>query len=224
MPEFPLDKPPFQDLPPPLRSLLQATVQRLHFNAGDPVLTPEMTPEHLVVIESGQVELRIQSQPVAVLGPGEIFGARAVLSGRCNETWMALDEVRAWGLPRATLQTLVGTHAGFCVWLFSTIAKRLAGAPASDKPREVPALTRTCVEDTLAREPFYVDGHQSLVAGCGLMHQAGHRRALVRDGNAIVGMLSQLEPEGGDSYSKHGRAVPVRQALARLWRLVVREK
>ena len=161
MPEFPLDKPPFQDLPPPLRSLLQATVQRLHFSAGDPVLTPEMTPEHLVVIERGQVELRIQSQPVAVLGSGEMFGARAVLSGRCNETWMALDEVSAWGVPRATLQTLVGTHAGFCVWLFSTIAKRLAGAPAPNQPGEPSLLAKAQVQNALVHKLAHVDGQHS---------------------------------------------------------------
>jgi CBS domain-containing protein len=210
MAEFPYDKPPFQDLTPALRSLLQATVMPLHFEAGDPVLTPEMQPEHLMVMASGHVELVLQGEPVAVLGVGELFGARAVLSGRCNETWMALDEVHAWGIPRATLQTMVGTHAGFCSWLFSTIAKRLAGVSTREEGREFLSLMMARVQDAFVRKPFHVDGGQDLVTVCRAMRDAGQTNALVDDGDRL-GMFTTTDLRDALLLGRAPNTVAVRE-------------
>ncbi len=189
---FPFELRPFCDLSPAMQALVRATASLAAFAPDDPVLTPEMEPTHFYVMATGHVELQVGGAAVAVHGPGDMFGGRAVLAGRTTESWVALEATQAWKIPKATLQTLVANDPAFCTWLFTQVSQRLNRIAQRDEKREFLSLMMARVQDAYVRKPFYVDGQLDLVSVCRLMADAGTTNALVRDGERL-GMFTTTD-------------------------------
>ena len=189
---FDFDVPPFDTLSPAQQALLTATAGIVQFAAGDPVLTPQMAPTHAYLLVQGHVQREAGLLPEASYGPGTLFGARAVLAARASSSSVALDEVSAWQIPKATLQSLLSSNAAFCAAVFAEIARRLSKQEARSEQREFLSLMMARVRDAYVRKPFYVDGALDLVSVCALMHEAGQSNALVRDGER-VGMFTTTD-------------------------------
>ncbi len=204
-PSFDFDVPPFDSLSASQQALLQATASVVSFAKDDPVLTPEMEPTHAYLLIEGHVLRQAGALPEASYGPGDLFGARAVLSVRASSIAVALDPVRAWQIPRATLQTLISANPGFCAAVFGEIARRLTKAEARSEQREFLSLMMARVRDAFVRKPFYVDGALDLVTVCGLMAQQGQSNALVRDGERI-GMFTTTDLR--DALLRRANAAP----------------
>ena len=204
-PSFDFDVPPFDSLSASQQALLQATASVVSFAKDDPVLTPEMEPTHAYLLIEGHVLRQAGALPEASYGPGDLFGARAVLSVRASSIAVALDPVRAWQIPRATLQTLISANPGFCAAVFGEIARRLTKAEARSEQREFLSLMMARVRDAFVRKPFYVDGALDLVTVCGLMAQQGQSNALVRDGERI-GMFTTTDLR--DALLRRASAAP----------------
>ena len=164
----------------------------VHFATDDPVLTPEMEPTHAYLLVEGHVQRDAGILPEATYGAGTLFGARALLSARATSTSVALDEVRAWQIPKATLQSLLSANPAFCAAVFAEIARRLSKQEARSEQREFLSLMMARVRDAYVRKPFYVDGALDLVSVCALMAEAGQSNALVRDGERI-GMFTTTD-------------------------------
>ncbi len=189
---FDFDVPPFDTLNAAQQALVRATAGVVHFAADDPVLTPEMEPTHAFLLIEGHVKRAAGILPEAIYGPGTLFGARALLSARPAGTSVALDEVRAWQIPKATLQSLLSANPAFCAAVFGEIAQRLARQEARGEQREFLSLMMARVRDAYVRKPFYVDGTLDLVSVCARMAEAGQSNALVRDGERI-GMFTTTD-------------------------------
>ena len=110
----------------------------VQFAADDPVLTPEMEPTHAFLLVEGHVRRAAGILPEATYGAGTLFGARALLSARATSTSVALDEVRAWQIPKATLQSLLSANPAFCAAVFAEIARRLSKAGGAQRAARVP--------------------------------------------------------------------------------------
>jgi CBS domain-containing protein len=115
-----------------------------------------------------------------------------LLSARATSSSVALDEVRAWQIPKATLQSLLSSNPAFCAAVFGEIARRLSKQEARSEQREFLSLMMSRVRDAYVRKPFYVDGALDLVSVCALMAEAGQSNALVRDGERI-GMFTTTD-------------------------------
>jgi CBS domain-containing protein len=189
---FDFDVPPFDTLNAAQQALLRATASLVHFASDDPVLTPEMEPTHAYLLVEGHVQRAAGILPEATYGAGTLFGARALLSARATSTSLALDEVRAWQIPKATLQSLLSSNPAFCAAVFGEIARRLSKNEARGEQREFLSLMMARVRDAYVRKPFYVDGALDLVSVCALMAEAGQSNALVRDGERI-GMFTTTD-------------------------------
>ena len=189
---FDFDVPPFDTLNAAQQALVRATASRVHFAAGDPLLTPEMEPTHAFLLVAGHVRREAGILPEAIYGAGTLFGARALLSARATSSSLALDEVEAWQIPKATLQSLLSANPAFCAAVFGEIARRLSKAEARSEQREFLSLMMARVRDAFVRKPFYVDGALDLVSVCALMSEAGQSNALVRDGERI-GMFTTTD-------------------------------
>ncbi len=204
---FDFDVPPFDTLNAAQQALLRATASRVHFAAGDPLLTPEMEPTHAFLLVAGCVRREAGVLPEATYGAGTLFGARALLSARASSSSLALDEVEAWRIPKATLQSLLSANPAFCAAVFGEIARQLSLAEARSEQREFLSLMMARVRDAYVRKPFYVDGALDLVSVCALMSEAGQSNALVRDGERI-GMFTTTDlrdallrrPDGQGGY------------------------
>jgi len=189
---FDFDVPPFDTLNAAQQALLRATASLVRFAADDPVLTPEMEPTHAFLLVEGHVRRAAGVLPEATYGAGTLFGARALLSARATSTSVALDEVTAWQIPKATLQSLLSSNPAFCAAVFAEIARRLSRQEARSEQREFLSLMMARVRDAFVRKPFYVDGALDLVKVCALMAEAGQSNALVRDGERI-GMFTTTD-------------------------------
>ena len=189
---FDFDVPPFDTLNAAQQALLRATASVVHFAGDDPVLTPQMEPTHAYLLVEGHVRREAGVLPEATYGRGTLFGARALLAARATSSSVALDEVTAWQIPKATLQSLLSSNPAFCAAVFGEIARRLAQQEARGEQREFLSLMMARVRDAYVRKPFYVDGTLDLVSVCALMAEAGQSNALVRDGQR-VGMFTTTD-------------------------------
>jgi CBS domain-containing protein len=166
-----------------------------------------MEPTHAYLLVAGHVRREAAMLPEATYGAGTLFGARALLSARASSSSLALGEVEAWQIPKATLQSLLSANPAFCAAVFGEIARRLSRAEARSEQREFLSLMMARVRDAYVRKPFYVDGALDLVSVCALMSEAGQSNALVRDGERI-GMFTTTDlrdallrrPDGRGGY------------------------
>jgi CBS domain-containing protein len=215
---FDFDVAPFDTLNAAQQALVRATADIVHFEPGDPLMTPEMEPTHCYLLLDGHVRREAATLPEAAFSRGDLLGARALLAQRASSVSVALDAVRAWRLPRATLQSLVSANPAFCAALFADIARRLSKQESRGEQREFLSLMMARVRDAYVRKPFYVDGGLDLVSVCAAMAEAGQSNALVRDGER-VGMFTTTDlrdallrrPAPGAAYLAPSQ-VPVRDA------------
>jgi CBS domain-containing protein len=205
--DFDFEVPPFDTLNAAQQALVRATAGLVRFEADDPVLTPQMEPTHAYLLVAGHVRREAGLLPEAIYGPGTLFGARALLSARAGSSSVALDEVQAWQIPKATLQSLLASNAAFCAAVFGEIARRLTQTEAQGGQRELLSLMMARVRDAYVRKPFYVDGALDIVSACAALAEAGQGNALVTDGGRI-GMFTTTDlrdallrrPSGGGAY------------------------
>lgn len=190
--DFDFDVPPFDTLNAAQQALVRATASVVRFAPDDPVLTPEMEPTHAFLLIEGHVQRAAGILPEATYGAGTLFGARALLAARATSTSMALDEVQAWQIPKATLQSLLSANPAFCAAVFAEIARRLSRQDMRNEQREFLSLMMARVRDAYVRKPFYVDGGLDLVSVCKGMSEAGQSNALVRDGERL-GMFTTTD-------------------------------
>ncbi len=191
-PSFDFDIPPFDSLSAAQQALVCATASVVSFASDDPVLTPEMGPTHAYLLIQGHVRREAGVLPEATYGAGTLYGARALLTGRASSVSIALDEVRAWQIPKATLQSLLSANPPFCAAVFGEIARRLSDHEAAREHREFLSLMMSRVRDAFVRKPFYVDGALDLISVCAQMARHGLSNALVRDGERI-GMFTTTD-------------------------------
>jgi CBS domain-containing protein len=194
--DFPFASAPFNELTATERTLLQELAATARHRPGEAILLPHTDhPQFLGVVHSGHVQLEDMGR-VHILGAGESFNWRGVLSGHNQATVTALDEVQLWRLPKETLTQLLAGNARFSAKVFGAVASHLADDEGMDQHRELLSLMLVRVRDAYLQKPFYVDGQLDLVSVCRLL--SGHKtgNALVRDeknGIERVGMFTTTD-------------------------------
>ncbi len=188
---------PFDCLTPAERQRVVDTVDIGYFPAGTVILDPEMAATHVHVVIKGHVQHVEAGEVVAVYGPDDFYGARAVMAGRTSSLLTALDEVIAYLLPQATLQALIASNSRFSALLFADISRRLSAATEGNQSREFLSLMMVQVRDAFIRKPFFVDGSTDIVSLCAQLAERSLTNALVRDtgpdGLPRVGMFTTTD-------------------------------
>jgi CBS domain-containing protein len=187
---------PFNELTATERGQLQELASLVHYHRGEAILRPQTEPPScLWVLHSGHVQQEEQGH-VHILGAGECFSWRAVLTGHNEASVTALDAVQAWQLPAQTLRQLLAHNARFSAKVFSEVAGHLADDEEMDQHRELLSLMLVRVRDAYLQKPFYVDGQLDLVAVCRLLSEQKTGNALVRDvhnGVERIGMFTTTD-------------------------------
>lgn len=188
---------PFDCLTPAERQRVVDTVDIGYFTPGTVVLHPDMEPTHVHVLIKGHVQHEEAGEVVAVYGPDDFYGGRAVVAGRTTAVLTALDEVIAYLLPQATLQALIAGNSRFSALLFADLSRRLTAASEGNQSREFLSLMMVKVRDAFIRKPFFVDGGTDIVNLCAQLAERGLTNALVRDvgpdGQPRVGMFTTTD-------------------------------
>jgi subfamily B ATP-binding cassette protein HlyB/CyaB len=121
---------PFDLLPAPLLGLLEPRLEPCRFRVGQTVLLPEVMPQGVLLIRSGQLRglapapLGQGLRTIERLGPGAIAGWVGLLRQQPCEHLRAATEVEALQLPAALFDELLQGHPSFC----AAFQNRLAAA------------------------------------------------------------------------------------------------
>lgn len=194
--DFSFDKAPFNELCATERTQLQELATMTQYRPGEAILLPQLEPQQcLWVVHSGHVQQEEQGH-VHILGVGESFNWRAVLTGHNQTSVTALDDVRVWQLPTETLLHLLAGNARFSAKVFSEVAGHLADDEEMDQHRELLSLMLVRVKDAYLQKPFYVDGQLDLVSLCRMLsaHKTGNALVRdVRDGVERIGMFTTTD-------------------------------
>ncbi len=214
--DFLFESAPFNALTAPQKTQLLEVARITSYPKGAALLVADHAPEQVCVIAAGHAQIS-EDGHVHILGPHEAFGWRALLTGRNHASVTALDEVQAWQLPKATLQTLLGDNANFSAKVFAEVAQQLASDDEIDHNREMMSLMLVRVKDAYLQKPFYLDGQLDLVSVCRILSEQKLTHALVRDmqdGTERIGMFTTTDLR--DALLKHiaPSALPV-SAIAR---------
>jgi CBS domain-containing protein len=192
---FSFDIPPFNELSPTEQTQLRDVALHVRINAGDRLLTPDSTPQFLWVLRDGHAQLE-EDGHVHVLEAGEAISWRALLTERNHASLVAMDDVQAWQIPKATLLALLADNPRFSARVFATLATDLADDEDIDHNRELMSLMLVRVKDAYLQKPFFVDGDTDLVSVCRLLSTNKLSNALVRDkssGVERIGMFTTTD-------------------------------
>lgn len=194
--DFSFESAPFNELSATERTQVQELATRVHYRSGQAILLPHDDAQPcLWVVHSGHVQQEEQGH-VHILGAGESFPWRAVLTGHNQASATALDAVQVWQLPAQTLRQLLAHNARFGAKVFSEVAGHLADDEAMEQHRELLSLMLVRVRDAYLQQPFYVDGQLDLVSVCRLLSGQKTGNALVRDvqdGVERIGMFTTTD-------------------------------
>ena len=187
---------PFDTLTPDEQAQVRSSAQLVRFAANAVLLTADSQASHAWLLVEGHVQLVEAGEVIAVYGPDDVCGARAVLAGRACGLIVALDDVCAWQIPRGTLQALISANVSFSAWLFGDISQRLSASAERRDQREFLALMMARVRDAYIRKPVYVDGGLDVVSVCRLMAAQDLSDLLVRDSDGDgerIGMFTTTD-------------------------------
>jgi len=185
---FCFDVAPFDQLNVTEQALVRQSAVRVSLTPGTLLLAPRAKPEHLWLLLCGHIQLE-ESEQTVVLGAGETFGWRDLITERGCASATTLDAVQAWQLPRSTILALLASNARFSAHVFTGMSRQLSDDEDVNHNRELLSLMLMRVSDIALHPPFYVDGALDLVAVCKIMSEHKRTSALVRDVEAGVPRL-----------------------------------
>src|SRR5436305_6145266 len=120
----------FSPLSQPILEGLAAQLEPVHVGAGDAIVEQGDVGDHLYLINSGEVEVRIDGQAQATQGPGDHFGEIALLQDiPRTATVIARNDVELFALARKSFLDAVTGHAGSAAAAEAVVSARLGPSP-----------------------------------------------------------------------------------------------
>jgi CBS domain-containing protein len=192
---FSFESSPFNELSATEQTQVREVALHVRLMAGDSMLLPDSTPQHLWVMKTGHAQLE-EDGHVHILTSGETISWRALLTEHSHASVTALDEVCAWQLPKLTMMRLLADNPRFSARVFAAIASNLADDEEINHNRELLSLMLLRVKDAYLQKPFYVDGQLDLVSVCKLLSEKNLTNTLVCDtqgGIERIGMFTTTD-------------------------------
>lgn len=129
IPGLDLDQPPFDLLDAAGRARLASSVDVGYHAAGTTLIEAGMASPHVHVILKGLVQAWQADgaggeQRFADYGPGDVFGAWAVMAGRARLSYRASGECLTFLIPAAVFQRLIQDHPRFAAYFNEGLATK----------------------------------------------------------------------------------------------------
>ena len=182
---FDFSSSPFDGLDADEQRLVRDAVDIAYFREGETILEPGIEPSHLFVVIKGHVSQLDDGEVVATYGPNDCFDGRSLVAGRASSRFVAIEEVLAYELAKATVNELISRNATFGALLFSDLSRKLGALAQRHGEREMHALTTSRVAQAFLRPAHVVDGGSDIVAVVTLMQAQRTSSVLVRDGERL---------------------------------------
>src|SRR4029453_1189056 len=168
---------PFDCLDAAEHQIVRDNVDIAYFRPDEAILAPGIEPSHLVVLIKGHVSQFEGQELGAPYGREDCFDARALVSGRVSGRFVATEEVVAYQITKAAVNTLISCNATFGALLFSDLSAKLGALAQRHSQRELHVLTMSRVDEAFLRPAHVIDGAASIVEVAGAMQS--HRTSSV---------------------------------------------
>ncbi len=172
---------PFDALSAEQQLRVRAALDIAYCPAGQVILDAGAAPEHLWVNIKGHVLQYEDGQPVASLGPDDVWDGRALVSGRSSHRFVAGEELVAHLLPRALVMALIAENAAFGALLFADLGAKLGALAERAEGHELHSLTLSRVDQAFLRPAPEIDADADLLAAVRALRSHDARALLVRD-------------------------------------------
>ncbi len=215
IPGFDFAAPPFDLLDAAGRASVEAVLDLAFYPPGTVLIDAGQASPHVFVILRGEVDEGDiedgQERLFSSYGPGEVFGAFAVISGRARHRYHARSELLAFLLPAAAFSALLVSQPRFAAWFHEGLSSKRQLLAEKSSPAEANRLMLTRVRDTHLTQAVEVPATLPISAAVAALRQHSVECLLVApvagdDGPGIVtrtDLLDALALEG------HGLASPI---------------
>jgi CBS domain-containing protein len=209
---------PFDRLNEAEAAELVASLDIGYWPEGETILSRGAPSEHYHVVLKGAVEEHDDDEHVvAVLGPKETFGARAVVHGGAGARYVACEETLTYLVPRATLLDLIHRNPGFAAFFYQDISRKLAEAAKGDRGQGLEGVLRTRICEARLRPPVFIDASATI--------EETERRMTDTDTNSLlvlgadqVGIVTRTNLSKAAILSKLPLTTPVGECTS--WNLI----
>lgn len=146
-----LDSPPFDLLDQAARERLQSAVDVGFFPAGTRLIEQGQPSGHAFVVLKGRVDASDErdgtSQRFADYGPGDVFGAFAVIMGRARHTYTAAEDTLCHLIPAGLFQKLIAENPRFAAFFHEGLSVKRKLLAEQHSGSELTRLMLTRVRD-----------------------------------------------------------------------------
>lgn len=214
-PGFDFSLPPFDLLDAEGRARVEAALDLAFFAPGSILVESGQPSPQVYVVLRGEVEAgdvdEGRERLFSDYGPGDVFGAFAVITGRARHRYRARGEVLAFVLPAVVFLALLEAQPRFAAWFHEGLSAKRQLLAAKSAPSEANRLMLTRVRDAQLAEAVAIAPETSIAAAVGALRRHGVECLVVEpaageDGPGIVtrtDLLDALALEG------HALAAPV---------------
>ncbi|HEX6916796.1 MAG TPA: MFS transporter, partial [Phycicoccus sp.] len=145
------DVPLVAALPPAARLRLEHAARLVELPAGEVLVREGDPPGSAYVVRRGRLEVLVAGQRVREVGPGEVLGELALLTGEPRSaTVRARRDTTVLELPRDALEAVLSSDAAATRFVLGQVAERLRTAAGSAAP---PPPERATVVSVVALHP-----------------------------------------------------------------------
>ena len=176
---------PFDCLDAAEQQIVRDSVDIAYFRQDDTILAPGIEPTHLFVVIKGHVSQFDAGELVANFGPDDCFDGRSLMAGRTSSRFVAAEEVVAYELAKAAVNTLISRNATFGALLFADLSQKLGAQAQRHSQRELQALTMARVDQAFLRPAHVIDGATTIVGVAAEMQSRRTSSVLVRDADRL---------------------------------------
>jgi CBS domain-containing protein len=215
VPGFDFSVPPFDLLDAAGRARVEAAIDLAFYPPGSVLIDAGKPSAQVFVVLRGEIEAGDvedgRERLFSDYGPGEVFGAFAVITGRARHRYRARGEVLAFLLPAAVFQALLADQPRFAAWFHEGLSAKRQLLAEKNAPAESNRLMLTRVRDARFAPAVLLPPATPIAAAVAALRQHAVECLLVapgpgEDGPGIVtrtDLLDALALEG------HGLEAPV---------------
>jgi CBS domain-containing protein len=197
VPGLDLERPPFDFLDAAQRARLAARIDLGYFHAGQRLITAGEPSAHVHVILKGQVQAsdpqRGADARFADYGPGELFGAFAVIAGRARHTYVASQDTLCHLIPADAFTALLAQNPRFAAWFHEALAVKRRLLAEQQQPGELQRLMLTRVRDAQLAPARAIDPQASIAAAASELRAHRVDCLLVEDAQAGPGIVTRTD-------------------------------
>lgn len=178
VPGLDLDQPPFDLLDASGRARLQASVDLGFHAAGNTLIEAGQASPHVFVILKGLVHAYAADvdgveQRFADYGPGDVFGAWAVMAGRARLHYRCAGECLCFLIPADVFRALIADNPRFAAYFNEGLATKGRLSVSGEARRESAELMVTKVGEAQLAPTVRVDGAMSIAEATARLRASG---------------------------------------------------